>query len=65
MQLPLSQPVTVSVQEAAGIYRSAQRRLVPQRMLMRHMHMGIMFIIMAMRFIIVRSSFFKVEQRIP
>lgn len=44
MQLPLDPPICTDVpfaRPSAGDYRKAQRRMAQQRMLMRHMHMGI------------------------
>ncbi len=65
MQLPLPMPGPVSHQEASGIYWTAQRRFAQQRMLMRHMHMGIMDIIMVtLLFNTVLSSLFEVAKRI-
>ena len=56
MQLPHCPPwYRKSDFDPASVYWSAQRRMVQQRMLMRHMHMGIIMDIIICCFIFVRS----------
>ena len=53
----------VSLSEPVSVYRSAQRRLAQQRMLMRHMHMGISMDIAVRLCFIARSPFLRKLQK--